>query len=64
MSITREYNIVCSSCNGNRWIPETTGVSSSATTVCPACNGSGVITVKETIYGDDVEKTYREFNQR
>jgi len=62
MSKTREYVIVCQSCNGYRNIPETSGISSSAFRICPACNGSGVVTVKETIEGDNPEKTYREFN--
>lgn len=47
-TIVREYPVVCSNCGG------TGTVCSYGTTTafktCPVCNGTGVITIKETIF--------------
>jgi len=45
----KEYPIVCPSCNGSKWIPNTDlGFTDSTTKVCPACNGTGVVICKES----------------
>ena len=45
---TKQSPIVCPSCKGSCVIPEPFGTSTSCTRQCPACNGSGVVTVMET----------------
>jgi len=44
---TRQYPKVCGSCNGTGSLMEI-GTSSSPFRQCPACHGSGVVTVTET----------------
>jgi len=52
MITTRTYPKVCDSCKSAGIIPEPiTGIST--TRMCPACNGSGVIIVTETIESKD-----------
>lgn len=43
----RRYPMVCPSCGGLGWISNPLPVSSGSTVVCPACNGTKVVTVVE-----------------
>ncbi len=44
----RSYYIVCPSCAGKGYIPDS-GLSTSTTITCPACSGSGKVMVTEQI---------------
>ena len=56
MKITKTYPIVCPSCYGsglmNDWMPTTT----TPKIQCKACNGTGIVTVTETIEDDEFKK--------
>ena len=49
MKTTRTYPAKCTNCNGEGFIQRqiTTTAWSNKFKVCPACNGSGVVTVSE-----------------
>lgn len=48
-TIVREYPVVCSNCGGAGSICDY-GTTSMPFRTCPVCNGTGVITIKETIF--------------
>lgn len=51
-TIVREYPVVCSNCGGAGSVCDYGTISMSFRT-CPVCNGTGVITIKETIFEGD-----------
>jgi len=52
--MTRQYQIVCPSCNGNGYIPEQSGMSTNGTKVCPACNGTKtVIAIENDVFFEE-----------
>lgn len=44
----KSYPIVCPSCKGLGYIINPQSYSSSTTIICPACDGTKVVTVNET----------------
>lgn len=49
MNETITYPIVCPSCEGKGWISSPPSIASSATRVCPACNGDKVVTLTREV---------------
>lgn len=48
-TVTKQYSMVCPSCNSVGFIPNNKISTTSITRICPACHGSGVVIVTETI---------------